>query len=119
MIMPTNSSPPTVSSPVVPTARASAKLMNRRSFLKNAALAGGAVAVPCIIPASVLGRNGTVPPSERIVLGGMGVGGRGSYVLSWMLPEPDVQFVAICDAKKSSREAVKRTVDTRYGNQDC
>jgi predicted dehydrogenase len=36
-----------------------------------------------------------------------------------MLPEPDVQFVAICDAKKSSREAVKRMVDTRYGNSDC
>jgi hypothetical protein len=93
--------------------------MNRRSFLKSAALATGAIAVPCVIPASVLGRNGTVPPSERIVMGGMGVGNRGSYVLSWMLPEPDVQFVAICDAKKSSRETFKRTVDTRYGNKDC
>jgi Oxidoreductase family, C-terminal alpha/beta domain/Oxidoreductase family, NAD-binding Rossmann fold len=77
------------------------------------------VAVPWLIPASVLGRNGTVPPSERIVLGGMGVGSRGSSDLSWMLPEQDVQFVAICDAKKSSREAVKRIVDARYGNKDC
>jgi hypothetical protein len=93
--------------------------MSRRRFLSRAALAGGAAVAPWLIPASVLGRNGKVPPSERIVLGGMGVGGRGSYVLSWMLPEPDVQFVAICDAKKSSREAVKRMVDTRYGNTDC
>jgi hypothetical protein len=77
------------------------------------------MALPSLVPASVLGRNGAVPPSERIVLGGMGVGGRGSYVLSWMLPEPDVQFVAICDAKKSSRESVKRMVDNRYGNKDC
>lgn len=82
-------------------------------------MAGGVIVAPCLIPASVLGRNGTVPPSEKIVLGGMGVGGRGSYVLSWMLPEPDVQFVAICDAKKSSRESVKRLVDNRYGNKDC
>jgi hypothetical protein len=92
---------------------------NRRQFLKRAALAAGAVAVPCIIPSSALGLNGAVPPSERIVLGGMGVGNRGSDDLRWMLPEKDVQFVAICDAKKSSREAVKRIVDTKYGNKDC
>jgi predicted dehydrogenase len=72
-----------------------------------------------IIPASVLGRDGAVPPSERIVLGGIGLGGRGSGVLNWMLPERDVQFVAICDPKRSQREAIKRMVDNRYGNQDC
>jgi hypothetical protein len=92
---------------------------SRRQFLKRAALAGGAVAAPCLIPASALGLNGAVPPSERIVLGGLGVGNRGSGVLNWMLPEKDVQFVAICDAKKAQREAVKRTVDDKYGNHDC
>src|ERR1017187_6761455 len=91
----------------------------RRQFLKRAALATSAVVVPCIIPASALGLNGAVPPSERIVLGGMGVGNRGSDDLRWMLPERDVQFVAICDAKKSQREAVKRIVDNKYGNKDC
>ncbi|MFO1501346.1 MAG: Gfo/Idh/MocA family oxidoreductase [Verrucomicrobiota bacterium] len=92
---------------------------SRRQFLKRLAVAAGAAALPTFVPSTVLGRNGAVPPSERIVLGGMGVGNRGSYVLSWMLPEPDVQFVAICDAKKASREAVKRMVDNRYGNSDC
>src|ERR1039458_9355170 len=91
----------------------------RRQFLKRAVMAGGAVAVPCFVPASALGLNGAVPPSERIILGGMGVGNRGSDDLRWMLPERDVQFVAICDAKKASREAVKRIVDNKYGNQDC
>ncbi len=91
----------------------------RRQFLKRAVMAGGAVAVPCLVPASALGLNGAVPPSERIILGGMGVGNRGSDDLRWMLPERDVQFVAICDAKKSQREAVKRIVDAKYGNQDC
>jgi hypothetical protein len=93
--------------------------LNRRQFLKRAALVGGAVAAPCIIPASALGLNGAVPPSERIVLGGMGVGNRGTGDLHWMLPEKDVQFVAICDAKKAQREAVKRIVDNKYGNKDC
>lgn len=93
--------------------------MNRRQFLKRTALASAAVAAPMIIPGSVLGKNGAVPPSERIVMAGLGLGGRGSGDLQWMLPEKDVQFVAICDAKKSQREAVKRIIDNHYGNQDC
>ncbi len=90
--------------------------LTRRTFLKCTA---AAAAMPYIVPSTVFGRDGKVPPSERIILGGMGVGRRGSHDLQWMLPEPDVQFVAICDAKKSSREAVKKIVDTRYGNNDC
>ena len=34
-----------------------------------------------IVPASVFGRDGAVPPSERIVLGGIGIGNRGTGVL--------------------------------------
>ncbi|MHC4177785.1 MAG: Gfo/Idh/MocA family protein, partial [Planctomycetota bacterium] len=67
----------------------------RRSFLKTAAAA--AMGTPCIVAASALGRNGIVAPSDRIVLGAIGIGPRGRYVLSCMLNEPDVQFVAICD----------------------
>jgi predicted dehydrogenase len=36
-----------------------------------------------------------------------------------MLPERDVRFVAICDAKRAQRENVKRIIDDRYGNRDC
>ena len=90
--------------------------LTRRLFLKGAA---AVATMPYIVPSTVFGRDGKVPPSERIIMGGMGVGNRGSHVLQWMLPEKDVQFVAICDAKKSSRERVKNIVDTRYGNKDC
>lgn len=93
--------------------------VNRRRFLKRIAVASGAIGLPCIIPGSALGLNGAVPPSERIVLGGIGIGGRGTGVLQWMLPERDVQFVAVCDPQKARREAVKRLVDSRYGNSDC
>jgi hypothetical protein len=82
-------------------------------------VAGAALAVPSIIPGSALGLNGAVPPSERIVFGGIGIGGRGTSVLKWMLPERDIQFVAVCDAKKAAREAVKKVGDDHYGNQDC
>jgi predicted dehydrogenase len=93
--------------------------LTRREFLRRTALTGGAIAIPYFVPAAAMGRDDAVAPSERIVLGGLGLGGRGTGVLSWMLHEPDVQFVAICDVKKERREAIKNMVDDRYGNKDC
>ena len=75
--------------------------------------------MPTVVPASALGRGGAVAPSERITLGAIGIGSRGEFDLGWMLPEPDVQFVAICDARKERREHVKNLVDKKYGNSDC
>jgi len=72
-----------------------------------------------IVPATVFGRDGRVAPSERIILGGIGIGNRGSHDLRWMLPESDVQFVATCDPQKYRAQRVKDMVDTRYGNKDC
>ncbi len=92
---------------------------NRRQFLKTAVQAGALLAAPQFVRGEVLGRNGGVAPSERIVLGGIGIGGRGTYDLGCFLEEPDVQFVAICDVKAARREAIKRMADTKYGNQAC
>ena len=91
----------------------------RRTFLGKSLVAAGGLAFPQIIPATALGRDGAVAPSERIVLGGIGLGRRGSYDLTVMLPEKDVQFVAICDVQRSGREAIKKIVDEHYGNGDC
>ncbi len=93
--------------------------VTRRRFLQRAATAAGTVALPCIIPGSALGLNGAVAPSERIVLGGIGLGPRGKFDLSVMLPERDVQFVAICDIQRTRREEIKKMADDHYGNQDC
>ncbi|HYG35982.1 MAG TPA: Gfo/Idh/MocA family oxidoreductase [Clostridia bacterium] len=93
--------------------------LNRRSFLKATLKAGALLTLPQIVPASVLGRDGAVPPSERIVLGAIGIGNRGTYVLNCFLEEPDVQFVAICDIKADQRERIKRRADNKYGNQNC
>ncbi len=89
--------------------------MSRRWFLK----ASAAFAVPALVRGSALGKDGAVPPSERIVVGAIGIGGRGTHDLRWMLPERDVQFVAICDIRRSRRLAVKQIADQRYGNKDC
>jgi hypothetical protein len=100
--------------------RRSTLALNRRGFLKTAMQAGAAMAVaPMVVRGAVLGRDGGVSPSERIVLGGIGIGNRGRYVLSCFLPHPDVQFVAVCDVQARRRESVKKMVDEQYGNPDC
>jgi predicted dehydrogenase len=93
--------------------------LTRRRFLTQGTIAAGALVLPSFIPASALGRDGTVAPSERIVLGGIGMGGRGSHDLSWTLNEPDVQWVAVCDVRKGQRDAAKQRIDKQYGNRDC
>ncbi len=93
--------------------------LNRRRFLKAAVQAGAVLALPQVIPGTALGGSGRVAPSERIVLGGIGIGSRGGYDLGCFLHEPDVQFVAVCDVKAARRKAVKEMADTKYGNQDC
>jgi predicted dehydrogenase len=97
----------------------STKRLSRRDFLKRTTAAAGAVGIPWFIPARALGRDGAVAASEKIVLAGIGLGPRGQYDLGAMLPEKDVQFVAICDVQRSRREQVKQKVDAHYGNQDC
>ena len=92
----------------------------RRGFLKQAlAATGAAIAAPTIIPSSALGLDGAVAPSERVIVGGIGIGNRGGYDLGCFLEQKDVQFVAVCDVREVRRLAVKKRVDEQYGNQSC
>jgi hypothetical protein len=91
----------------------------RRGFLKTALSAGAAALAPTIIPSSALGKDGAVAPSERIVVGGIGIGNRGTYDLGCFLEQKDVQFVAACDVKEARRIAAKKKIDAHHGNQNC
>jgi predicted dehydrogenase len=94
--------------------------VSRRRFLKTTlSAAGSAVMAPMIIPSSALGLDGAVSPSERVVVGGIGIGNRGSYDLGCFLEQKDVQFVAVCDVKEVRRVAVKKVADARNGNENC
>ncbi len=95
-------------------------LVPRRQFLKTSVATGAAAAIaPTIIPSSAIGRDGATPPSERIVVGGIGIGNRGLYDLGCFLEQKDVQFAAVCDVKETRRVLVKKRVDELYGNQNC
>ena len=92
-------------------------MMNRRTFLKRAvAAAGASVAFPYIVPSSVFGKNA---PSNRIVMGGIGLGGMGTGNMNSFLGKQQVQFVAVCDVDAGHLQAAKNRVNQHYGNQDC
>ena len=89
--------------------------ISRRRFLTTAAKASAVFAVPTLVPGRVLGLDGGVAASERITLAGLGIGGRGGYVLGVMMEEPVFQFVAIADPQKARREGVKQRTEQKYG----
>jgi predicted dehydrogenase len=95
----------------------------RRRFIRKvaqgAAAGGLALAAPWVVPGSALGKNGAVAPSERITLGGIGIGPRGQQVLSDFLSHADLRFVAVCDVRRERRQAVKDLADRHYGAKDC
>lgn len=65
--------------------------MSRRQFMKGSALAATAFS---IVPAHVLGLNGATPPSEKLNIAGIGIGGQGNSDLNQMSGE---NIVALCD----------------------
>jgi predicted dehydrogenase len=92
-------------------------IVHRRDSLKRATSL--LVAAPMIVPSRVLGRDGFVAPSNRIVLGAIGIRRRGTMVLGEMLKQKDVQFVAIADVRADQRQAVKALGDQTNGDQAC
>ncbi len=94
-------------------------VLTRRRFLRGTGAAAAAVLTPVVIPCSALGRGGVVAPSERVILGGIGIRNRGGYVLSTMLPLSDVRFAAIADVRADRRVAVKAMADRQNGDDTC
>lgn len=91
----------------------------RRDFLLGTATATAAASLATVVPARVLGREGSIAPSEKIALGIIGIGPRCTYDLKAMLQFSDVRCVAIADVQAKRREAGKSLVDEHYGNGDC
>jgi predicted dehydrogenase len=96
------------------------KQINRRQFLKRATgITAGALTFPYLIPSSALGGAGRPAPSNRIVMGCIGVGSQGTGNMRGFLGKKEAQVVAVCDVDKNHRERAKKFVDERYKNSDC
>lgn len=88
----------------------------RRKFLKTAA---AVAAAPYVITSNALGQGDVPPASDRIVIGGIGIGNQGSSDQGAFLGRPDVQYVAVSDVRESVRKAAKERADKHYKNSDC
>ncbi len=93
--------------------------LDRREFLKATASVAAVVGFPYIVPSSALGKAGTIAPSNRIVMGAIGVGSMGTGDLRGFLRRDNVQMVATCDVDKKHRDHAKNNCDKKYENSDC
>ncbi len=93
---------------------------SRRSFLRNSLSAvAGTIIIPQIIPSSAMGMNGVIPPSDRIVMGSIGVGSQGVSNMRNFLRKREVQYVALCDLDTGHLEKASAMVNQLYQNTDC
>lgn len=104
---------------------------SRRKFLQLTATA----AAFTVVPRHVLGGAGQVPPSEKLTLAGIGLGGQGMQNMGIFQQLPEVQVVAVCDVNREGgryiswnwsegrvgqtcgREPARRLVDDNYAKQ--
>jgi predicted dehydrogenase len=100
----------------VPEAASPASRLPRRRFLQSVLAAATA---PLVVPGAVLGLNGATPPNSRIAFGGIGMGNRALFILPNFLAQPDLQFVAVSDARADRRKASSDAINAKYGNPDC
>jgi len=96
--------------PKVPFRRAKefhAPTLNRRRFVKQSV--GAAAALTVLGGSRVLGAN------ERIVVGVMGVGGRGTWLAEKFAARPDVAIACLCDPDSRRHKAAADAVEKAQG----
>jgi hypothetical protein len=79
----------------------------------------GAAAAPLFVTSTALGAEGRPAASDRIVMGAIGVGGRGGGNMRGFTGFPEVQMLAVCDVVEKKREGNKNWVNQRQGKNDC
>ncbi|MCP4095681.1 MAG: Gfo/Idh/MocA family oxidoreductase [Planctomycetaceae bacterium] len=88
----------------------------RRQFIKNSS---SLMAAPYFAPAAALGLGKTVAPSDRIVMGAIGCGGKGNDNTRRFLNDERVQVVAACDVDSAHLATTTQKVNQHYKTNDC
>ncbi len=92
------------------------RLLNRRAFLQTSSIASTSF---LLVPACALGKKQRIAANDRINIGCIGVGPRGTSVMKHFLQNPKCRVVALCDVKSNVLKEKKQLVDEAYDNQDC
>lgn len=93
--------------------------LSRRQFLGRSAAVAGMLALPAFVPASALGKAGRVAPSNRVVMGYIGLGIQGLGNMRTFRGNSEVQAVAVCDVHQTRLMEGKRIIDEFYDNKAC
>ena len=88
----------------------------RRKFMQAA---GAVAAAPYVITSSALGNSQRPPASDRIVMGGIGIGNMGTGDQNAFLNHKDVQYVAASDVRRGKRDAAEKKINGKYDNKDA
>ncbi|MBI4325731.1 MAG: Gfo/Idh/MocA family oxidoreductase [Chloroflexi bacterium] len=79
--------------------------LNRRAFLKHSGTAAAALGASLAAAPAVIGGDSS---TDKIRLGWIGTGGRGSHLMTLAMQNPDVQIAAVCDP---SDDRLKRALE--------
>ncbi len=77
--------------------------ISRRTLLKSAV-----VASPMLVASRALGLNGETAPSEKVRIGVVGLGGRGTYLATIVQQAKDCELVAVSDIFKPRLDSYMR-----------
>ncbi|MEO5592376.1 MAG: Gfo/Idh/MocA family oxidoreductase [Chitinophagaceae bacterium] len=85
---------------------------SRRNFIKNTIVAGTGI---FIVPRHVLGR-GFIPPSDKLNIAGVGIGGQGEGDLSAIAKSPNANISVLCDVdeRRAARTVTRFPKATYY-----
>lgn len=85
---------------------------SRRDFIKNAAIAAAAFT---IVPRHVLGGKGFIAPSDKLIIAGVGVGGKGRSDLSNFYDSGKAEIGFLCDVDdRMAKASVERFPKAKY-----
>lgn len=85
---------------------------SRRDFIKKGALAAAAIT---IVPRHVLGGKGFIAPSDKLIIAGVGVGGKGRSDLSSFYESGKAEIGFLCDVDdRMAKDSVERYPKAKY-----
>jgi len=91
--------------------------IGRRRFLKQAAAATAVAGFPAIIPASAMGADGNIAPSNRLNLGFIGIGKQMWGHVRTFMRNPETQVHSMCDVEAVRLEKRRAEVNQYYGKR--